>query len=94
MAERLDMEEIIDRIGEYEGWEQEGAWLRKRYEFDDFAAAVAFVDEVAEVAEDLGHHPDITVQNYNEVVLSITSHEEGGITETDFAFVDRVESLE
>ncbi|MDY6766284.1 MAG: 4a-hydroxytetrahydrobiopterin dehydratase [Candidatus Nanohaloarchaea archaeon] len=93
MAETLDMEDIIDRVAEYEGWEQEGAWLTKLFEFDDFVDAISFVNEVADVAEDLNHHPQISVQNYSDVVLSITSHEAGGITEKDFEFVDRVEAL-
>ncbi|MFB6295043.1 MAG: 4a-hydroxytetrahydrobiopterin dehydratase [Candidatus Nanohaloarchaea archaeon] len=93
MAEQLDLEDIIDRIAEYEGWEQDGAWLVKRFEFDDFAAAIDFVNEVADAAEDLNHHPDITVQNYDEVILAVTTHEAGGITDKDFDFVDRVEQL-
>ncbi len=87
------MEAIIDRVAEYEGWTQEGPWLSKGFEFDDFAEAIAFVNDVADVAEDLDHHPDIVVRNYNEVALSITTHDAGGITENDFEFVDRVEQL-
>lgn len=93
MPRKLDQEEIIDRIAEYEGWEQQGAWLLKRYEFDDFAAALTFVNEVGEIAEDLNHHPDITLQNYNEVLLQITTHDKNGITDKDFDFVDDVEGL-
>ncbi|MDY6768950.1 MAG: 4a-hydroxytetrahydrobiopterin dehydratase [Candidatus Nanohaloarchaea archaeon] len=93
MADTLDMEEVIDRIAEYEGWEQDGPWLSKRFEFDGFGDAIEFVNDVAEIAEELNHHPDIVVQNYNQVVLSITTHDAGGITEKDFAFVDEVEGL-
>lgn len=94
MSEQLDMEEIIDRIAEYEGWEQDGPWLVKQYEFEDFTAAMDFVNDVADVAEDLNHHPDISIQNYDQVVLAITTHEAGGITGQDFDFVDRVEALD
>ncbi|MFB6166887.1 MAG: 4a-hydroxytetrahydrobiopterin dehydratase [Candidatus Nanohaloarchaea archaeon] len=93
MAGTLGAEEILDRLSDYEGWEEDGRWLVKQFEFEDFREAVDFVEDVAEAAEDLAHHPDIGVRNYNEVVLSITSHEEGGITEKDFEFVDRVEEL-
>ncbi|MDY6769764.1 MAG: 4a-hydroxytetrahydrobiopterin dehydratase [Candidatus Nanohaloarchaea archaeon] len=93
MAETLEMEEIIDRVAEHEGWEQEGAWLTKAFEFEDFSAAIDFVDDVAAVAEELDHHPHIVVRDHDEVVLSITSHDAGGLTETDFTFVDRVEAL-
>lgn len=93
MAEQLDMEEIIDRVAEYEGWTQEGVWLSKGFEFEDFSAAMDFLNDVADIAEELNHHPDIVLRNYNQVVLSITTHDAGGITERDFAFIDRVEEM-
>lgn len=91
MAEKLDQEDIIDRLAEYEGWQQQGPWLRKRFEFDDFEEALSFVNDVGGIAEELNHHPDITIQNYNEVALNITTHDVNGITENDFDFIDRVE---
>lgn len=91
MAEKLDVKEVADRIAEYEGWTQQGPWLTKQYEFEDFQEALAFVNTVGDIAEDMNHHPDITIQNYNQVVLNITTHDAKGITETDFDFVDAVE---
>ncbi len=94
MAERLDIDDVIDQLAEYQGWEQQGHWLVKQYEFDDFEEALDFVNTVGEIAEDLNHHPDITLQNYNEVVLNLTTHDVEGITENDFDFVDRIESTQ
>ncbi len=91
MAEKLDMNEVAERITDYEGWQQQGPWLTKRFGFDDFQDALAFVNAVGEIAEEMNHHPDITIQNYNEVVLNITTHDASGITEKDFDFVDAVE---
>lgn len=93
MPERLDLEAVIDRLAEYEGWEQDGVWLSKRYEFEDFAAALEFVNAVGEIAEDMNHHPDITIEDYSEVLLAITTHEADGITDRDFGFVDRIEDV-
>lgn len=92
--ERLELEEVIDRLAEYEGWEQEGGMLGKRFDFEDFSAAIDFVNEVADIAEDLDHHPDIHVQNYDTVLLNVTSHDAGGITDRDFELVGRVEDIE
>lgn len=92
MADRLDMDEIADRLVEYAGWEQQGAWLVKQFEFDDFAEALDFVNTVGDIAEDLNHHPDIAIQNYNEVVINVTTHDANGITENDFELVDRIEA--
>lgn len=93
MPERLDLDAVIDHLAEYEGWEQDGVWLSKRYEFDDFAAALDFVNRVGEIAEEMNHHPDIAIEDYSEVVLAITTHEADGITDRDFDFVDRVEDI-
>ncbi len=92
MGDTLDQETIIERLAEVEGWEQDGAWLVTAYEFDDFAEALAFVNTVGEIAEELNHHPDITLHDYSTVTLAITSHDAGGITDRDFTFVDRVEA--
>jgi len=88
------MDDVIERLAEYQGWEQQGHWLVKQFEFDDFAEALAFVNQVGEIAEELNHHPDIALQNYNEVALNLTTHDVEGITDKDFTFVDRVEELD
>jgi 4a-hydroxytetrahydrobiopterin dehydratase len=61
--------------------------------FDDFAAAMAFVDRVAEIAEDLNHHPDITI-SYDRVGLQISSHEQGGVTDLCVTLAERVDALD
>lgn len=75
--------DIDDRLSRLPGWEREGDAIRKRYEFEDFMTAVGFVNRVAELAEEKRHHPDITI-NYRAVTLSLSTHDEGGITEKDF----------
>ena len=52
--------------------------------FDDFAAAIAFVNRVAELAEAANHHPDILVHGWNKVRLTLSTHSEGGLTDADF----------
>lgn len=94
MVEKLSGEALMERLEAYEGWSQQGAMLMKAYEFEDFSEAMDFVNRVADVAEELNHHPDITLQNYNEVLLAVTTHEANGITEQDLTFVDRVEALD
>lgn len=59
----------------------------------DFAAAIAFVNRVAEAAEAANHHPDITVHSYNKVKLSLSSHSAGGITEADFKLARTLDDL-
>ncbi|MDA8069301.1 MAG: 4a-hydroxytetrahydrobiopterin dehydratase [Actinomycetota bacterium] len=74
-------------------WRQERAMIVRELGFDDFAAAITFVNRVAEVAEAYNHHPDILVHEWNRVTLSLTNHAAGGLTETDFAMAARFDAL-
>jgi 4a-hydroxytetrahydrobiopterin dehydratase len=58
------------------------AGLEREFRFDDFAAAIAFVNRVAELAESENHHPDIDVR-WNKVTLRWITHSAGGITDRD-----------
>ena len=90
MAELLDDEEIEQRLDELGDWEREYAEIHKTYEFDDFAAAIKFVTDVAKMADRYDHHPDINI-NYNKVRLALTTHSEGGLTSLDFDLANDIE---
>jgi 4a-hydroxytetrahydrobiopterin dehydratase len=64
-------------------WQREGETLVLDRTFDDFAAAIAFVNRVAEAAEAADHHPDILVHGYKRVRLTLTTHSAGRLTEKD-----------
>lgn len=72
--------------------EQDGA-LRRDLRFADFRAAIAFVNRVADVAEDLGHHPDVLVHGYNRVRLTLSTHSQGRITDADHRLADAIDAL-
>ena len=63
------------------------------YEFKDFVAAMAFVNRVADVAEEVNHHPDILVHGWNKVRLELTTHSEGKLTDNDHAMAQRIDGL-
>jgi 4a-hydroxytetrahydrobiopterin dehydratase len=86
--------EIEQRLAESGGWRRgEGPEIVRDLKFDDFAAAISFVDRVAELAEQANHHPDILVHGWNNVRLTLSTHSEGGLTEADFALAQRIEGL-
>lgn len=64
-------------------WTRHPASIERIYEFKDFPAAVAFVNDVAALAESAWHHPDIDIR-WNKVALRLTTHDEGGLTRKDF----------
>ena len=70
----------------------EGSIVRE-WKFEDFAAAMGFVNRVAEAAEAQGHHPDILVHDWNQVRLELSTHSEGGLTAADFELAGRIDGL-
>jgi 4a-hydroxytetrahydrobiopterin dehydratase len=64
-------------------WRLEGDVLTRTFGFPDFVAAVGFVRRVARLAEAAGHHPDIDIR-WNRVILRLTTHDAGGLTDRDF----------
>jgi 4a-hydroxytetrahydrobiopterin dehydratase len=74
-------------------WRQEGESLIRDYEFKDFAEAIAFVNRVAEAAEEANHHPDILIHGWNKVRLELTTHSEGRLTDNDRAMAERIDGL-
>jgi 4a-hydroxytetrahydrobiopterin dehydratase len=74
-------------------WRQEDQSLVRDYEFKDFAEAMAFVNRVADLAEEANHHPDILVHGWNNVRLTLTTHSAGGLTENDHEMARRIDAL-
>ncbi|HEX4187811.1 MAG TPA: 4a-hydroxytetrahydrobiopterin dehydratase [Solirubrobacteraceae bacterium] len=90
----LDDAEIDERLGSLGGWRRgSGAEIEREFEFRDFAAAIDFVDRVAELAEAANHHPDILLHGWNKVRLTLSTHSQGGLTESDFALARQIDEL-
>ena len=74
-------------------WREDGQELVRDLKFKDFAEAMAFVNRVAEVAEEANHHPDILVHGWNKVRLTLSTHSEGRVTDADHALAGRIDGL-
>jgi 4a-hydroxytetrahydrobiopterin dehydratase len=79
----LKPEEVTDALKVLDSWTLAGKAIRKEYTFQDFPEAVLFVSALVPGAEDADHHPDIEI-HYKRVILSYTTHDEGGLTAKDF----------
>jgi 4a-hydroxytetrahydrobiopterin dehydratase len=86
----LSASTVSRRLARLKGWSQVENAIQKQYTFPDFKTAMFFVNVVAGLAEQAGHHPDITV-NYSRVRLSLSTHDAGGITAKDFDLAARIE---
>jgi 4a-hydroxytetrahydrobiopterin dehydratase len=73
-------------------WKLEDGELVRRCQFANFIEAMQFVNSVAELAEGAGHHPDIDIR-YNRVLLSLSTHDAGGLTTKDFDLAARADQL-
>jgi 4a-hydroxytetrahydrobiopterin dehydratase len=85
--------EIDERIARIADWRREGSSIVRELSLPDFAAAIAFVDRVAEVAETADHHPDILVHGWNKVRLTLSTHSQGGLTDADFRLAGQIDGL-
>jgi 4a-hydroxytetrahydrobiopterin dehydratase len=86
-------EDVIARELEGAEWRREGHELVRDWKFADFAAAMAFVNRVAELAEAANHHPDILLHGWNRVRLRLTTHSAGGLTCRDLELARAIDRL-
>jgi 4a-hydroxytetrahydrobiopterin dehydratase len=83
-----DLKRLLKRIPE---WEVEGKCIVRTIEFDDFQEGIDFVNAVAEIADDTEHHPDIDIR-YSKVVVRLTTHDAGGITDADIEMAQLIDN--
>jgi 4a-hydroxytetrahydrobiopterin dehydratase len=90
MAERLPDQAVNEALASLDGWAREADTIRKQFSFRDFRGSIAFVNAVAELAEAANHHPDITI-NYNRVLIVLSTHDAGGLTQNDLDLAAKIE---
>lgn len=74
------------------GWERRDDKLVRVFEHRDFAAAMQFVNAVAQMAESVNHHPDISI-HWNKVELTLWTHTAGGVTRADVDMAGAIDGL-
>ena len=89
---KLNLTQIKAALAATPAWKKQGATITRLYQFKDFPAAIRFVNAVARLAEQAGHHPDIDIR-WNQVVLTLTTHDAGGLTKKDFALAEKFDRL-
>jgi len=94
MAKRtlLSDTEIQARLAEVPEWSKEGKTIIRTWKFRDFRAALAFINQVGELAESMDHHPDI-FNSWAKVRLTLTTHDKDGLTNLDFDLAKKIDGL-
>jgi len=90
MRTKLSDLEIRRALGTLQGWSRKGDTLNKTYSFARFADGIHFVQQVAELADGMNHHPDIDVR-YTNITFSLSTHDAGGITQKDLDLAQAIE---
>jgi 4a-hydroxytetrahydrobiopterin dehydratase len=91
MPPKLSDLDIQRALGTLPGWARRGDALAKTFTFTKFADGIAFVRRVAAAADEMNHHPDIDIR-YTKVVLTLSTHSAGGITQLDLNLANAVEA--
>ncbi len=92
MSTVLSDAEIQQALQQLPGWKKNGGIIERHFQFGNFVQAMEFVNQIAETAEALNHHPDILI-NYNKVTLTLVSHDSGGVTQRDIKMAGRINEL-
>lgn len=88
----LDPASVDTALAQGMEWSREGAELVKVHTGRAFADALAYVNAVGALAQEMDHHPDIDIR-WNRVTLRLSTHSAGGITEADLQLARRIDAL-
>jgi len=89
---RLTQRQIRKQLADLEGWKLRKRRIARLFTFKDFSQGMRFVNRVARLAESANHHPDINIR-YNKVMMSLTTHDEAGLTMRDFKMARRINKI-
>jgi 4a-hydroxytetrahydrobiopterin dehydratase len=90
--EKLDEAEVNQSLEKLKGWKFKEDKIKKKFEFANFAEALAFVNRVGEIAERLDHHPDIKF-GWGFAKVKTTTHDRGGVTDFDIELAKEIDAL-
>ena len=82
--------QVAERLRDLPGWYVEDGAIRRKYKTDGWPTTLMPVNAIGFVAEAADHHPDLEV-GYSRLLVKLSTHSAGGITEKDFALARRIE---
>lgn len=88
----LDPESRAQELRTLPNWTYQDNAIVRGFAFPDFVGAMAFVNKVAGLAEQAGHHPDIDIR-YNRVRIALSTHDAGGVTAADISLARQIAAL-
>jgi 4a-hydroxytetrahydrobiopterin dehydratase len=92
MAEILDSDGVRSALSQLQGWSGDEKQISRSVKAPTFAAGIRLVDEVAKVADEMDHHPDIDIR-WTTITFSCATHSKGGVTDADITLARRIDEL-
>ena len=89
---KLSDEEIREALADLPGWSHENGELSKEFKLATFMDAIAFIDRIAERADEIDHHPDL-YNHYNKVRVGLHTWADNAVTEKDLKLAHHIEQL-
>jgi len=91
-AEKLTEKQVAEELAKLPGWTIKSGNLHRGFEFSDFNEAFGFMTRAALIAEAMGHHPDWS-NVWNKVVVNLSTHSIGGLSNLDFQLAAKMQDL-
>ena len=92
MADLLSADEVVARLADIPHWSGDTSGITRTAALPTFPAAIAVVDRVAEVAEQMDHHPDIDIR-WRNLTFACATHSAGGVTDKDFELARKIDGI-
>lgn len=88
----MSQDEAKQLLSEIPDWTLKDKSIERVFELGDFEEAIAFVNRIAEIAQEEQHHPDIHIY-YNKVRIELSTHKIGGLSKNDFILAAKIDKL-
>lgn len=90
--EKYTAEKVVERLGELKGWTFLNEGIEKKFVFKNFIQAMGFINQLALYAEKANHHAEI-FNVYNKVNIRLSTHDAGGVTDSDFRLAQQIDQI-
>ncbi len=92
-SEKLSLNQAQKMASQTPQWKIQEKQIQRQFKFKNFIQAMDFVNKMAQIAEEQGHHPDFSV-HYNQVEVTLWTHAIGGLSENDFIVAAKIDQIE
>ena len=92
----MTREQVADYRTQVQDWNvaEDNKSIHREFKFKDFKEAMGFANEVGDIAEFEGHHPDIFIHGYRHVKITLSTHAVKGLSENDFILAAKIDKIE